>query len=53
MVECDTVTTKPTFTLTSLREASGLGLGSSMQPPNAFVFKKFAMHLKRDVLKRK
>jgi hypothetical protein len=43
-------TTMTTFTLSSLREAAG---GGSKPAPNPFVFKKFAMHLKKkDVLKR-
>ena len=37
---------KMSFTLTSLREANNGG----QKNPNPFVFKKFAMHLKKDVL---
>ena len=39
---------KMSFTLTSLREASMAG--QQNKNPNPFVFKKFAMHLKKDVL---
>ena len=39
---------KMSFTLTSLREASNGG--QPAKNPNPFVFKKFAMHMRKDVL---